>query len=392
MKYYFKGALYESEDFEGLDVNADDRVVEDSDSDYNYDDSPEDVEVVDSFTVSTKSVDPSIVVKKVNLKDKLFLNMINFIKVNLGDIPELENIIKIQLAIYNEIQELALSVSARYGREVGKSKEDVNSRNDISYRRVQVMYRFISYYLIKYDRDICEWYATILNQHLFNNDNAAKVIEGSYSSIDPDIMMKIRKIVEAEFNILGQTPSKFNDLVRAEFFNDSVALAQDLGKNAGVFENLTQLVSIYRDGIPVKNKDLGVLYVFVGADPYAKKISASIKMLNAEVNKVMKIQSLKNYYIERFKKSLTDMQLNQDIIDKRMNELKVGLTNGSISKLEDFNNLMSQAKSNTMSDPDKEKLGDRVVAMNKAYKLKLNKVKSGKVDKSKTPETKTENK
>lgn len=82
---------------------------------------------------------------------------------------------------------------------------------------------------------------------------------------------------------------------------------------------------------------------------------------------------------------MVNMNLTHDIINRHVKELEDGLRNGSINKLSDFNKLLSQYKQSTMSSGDAEKLGQRVNTMDKAYKLKLNKIKSDKTAKQSEP-------
>lgn len=372
MKFYFNGLLYESTDSADIDADYD----EDMPSFNKQDDGVEDISDM-QFEVKSRSTDPSIVVKKVNLRDKLFTNIISFIDMNLGKVPEINQIVELQHKIFDDMKELAFDASVRYNNALGKDKdaENINSKSDSTFRRVDVLYRFLSYYIIKYDKQITEWYSDLLNKNLFNNESNVKAIEGAYFGIDPDMMYNY---IGAEyFTLLDESASKFNNS-HPNMFDDASFQAQEVGKSAGLSNGLDDVVYLYSRGVPVKKKDGGNIYVLVGKTPLANDIVKSLKSINELVNNVVKVESFKKYYIEKFRRDITNMNLTHDIINKHVKDLEDGLRNGSINKLSDFNKLLSQYKQNTMSSGDAEKLGERVNSMDKAYKFKLDKIKSNK--------------
>lgn len=372
MKFYFNGLLYESTDSADIDADYD----EDMPSFNKQDDGVEDISDME-FEVKSRSTDPSIVVKKVNLRDKLFTNIISFIDMNLGKVPEINQIVELQHKIFDDMKELAFDASVRYNNALGKDKdaENINSKSDSTFRRVDVLYRFLSYYIIKYDKQITEWYSDLLNKNLFNNESNVKAIEGAYFGIDPDMMYNY---IGAEyFTLLDESASKFNNS-HPNMFDDASFQAQEVGKSAGLSNGLDDVVYLYSRGVPVKKKDGGNIYVLVGKTPLANDIVKSLKSINELVNNVVKVESFKKYYIEKFRRDMTNVNLTHDIINKHVKDLEDGLRNGSINKLSDFNKLLSQYKQNTMSSGDAEKLGERANSMDKAYKFKLDKIKSNK--------------
>ena len=374
MKFYYKGRMYEAVDSADIDEDYDtnDRSINQQDDGI--------VDISDmEFEVKTRSTDPSIVVKKVNLRDKLFTNIISFIDQNLGKLPEINRIVELQHKIFDDMKELAFDCSVRYNNALGRDKdaENINSKSDSTFRRVDVLYRFLSYYIIKYDKQITEWYSDILNKNLFNNESQVKSIENAYSGIYPDVMYSY--IGEEYFTLLDESDSKFNN-THSNMFDDANFQAQEVGKSAGLSNGLDDIVYLYTRGVPVKKKDGGTIYVIVGKTPLANDIVKSLKEINDIVNSVVKVESFKKYYIEKFRRDMTDMNLTHDIINKHVKDLKNGLRNGSINKLADFNKLISQVKQQTMSSGEAEKLGQRVNTMDKAYKFKLNKIKSDKKD------------
>lgn len=378
MKFYFNGQLYEATDYADIDADYDSDVP-------SNDQEGEITDISDmEFEVKSRSTDPSIVVKKVNLKDKLFTNILSFIELNLGKIPEMNKIVELQHKIFDDMKELAFDCSVRYNNAVGRDKdaENINSKSDSTFRRVDVLYRFISYYIIKYDKQITEWYSDILNKNLFNNESQVKSIEGAYSGIYPDALYDY--IGEDYFSLLNESDSKFNS-THTSMFDDASFQAQEVGKSAGLSNGLDDVVYLYSRGVPIKKKDGGNIYVLVGKTPLAKDIVDSLKKINDIVNSVVKVESFKKHYIEKFRRDMVNMNLTHDIINRHVKELEDGLRNGSINKLSDFNKLLSQYKQSTMSSGDAEKLGQRVNTMDKAYKLKLNKIKSDKTAKQSEP-------
>lgn len=378
MKFYFNGHVYEATDYADIDA--------DYDTDVNVNDQEGEITDISDmeFEVKSRSTDPSIVVKKVNLKDKLFTNILSFIELNLGKIPEMNKIVELQHKIFDDMKELAFDCSVRYNNAVGRDKdaENINSKSDSTFRRVDVLYRFISYYIIKYDKQITEWYSDILNKNLFNNESQVKNIEGAYSGIYPDALYSY--IGEDYFNLFDESDSKFNNTHTA-MFDDASFQAQEVGKSAGLSNGLDDVVHLYARGVPIKKKDGGNIYVLVGRTPLAKDIVESLKKINDVINSVVKVESFKKHYIEKFRRDMVNMNLTHDIINKHVKELENGLRNGSINKLSDFNKLLSQYKQSAMSSGDAEKLGQRVNTMDKAYKLKLNKIKSDKTTKQSEP-------
>lgn len=378
MKFYFNGHVYEATDYADIDA--------DYDTDVNSNDQEGEITDISDmeFEVKSRSTDPSIVVKKVNLKDKLFTNILSFIELNLGKIPEMNKIVELQHKIFDDMKELAFDCSVRYNNAVGRDKdaENINSKSDSTFRRVDVLYRFISYYIIKYDKQITEWYSDILNKNLFNNESQVKNIEGAYSGIYPDALYSY--IGEDYFNLFDESDSKFNNTHTA-MFDDASFQAQEVGKSAGLSNGLDDVVHLYTRGVPIKKKDGGNIYVLVGRTPLAKDIVESLKKINDVINSVVKVESFKKHYIEKFRRDMVNMNLTHDIINKHVKELENGLRNGSINKLSDFNKLLSQYKQSAMSSGDAEKLGQRVNTMDKAYKLKLNKIKSDKTTKQSEP-------
>lgn len=380
MRFYFNGLLYESTDSADIDADYD---QDDPSFDKQEDDGITDISDME-FEVKSRSTDPSIVVKKVNLRDKLFTNIISFIELNLGKVPEIQKIVELQHKIFDDMKELAFDASVRYNNALGKDKdaENINSKSDSTFRRVDVLYRFISYYIIKYDKQITEWYSDLLNKNLFNNESNVKTIEGAYSGIYPDVMYNY--IGEEYFTLLDDSESRFNS-THPNMFDDATFQAQEVGKSAGLSNGLDDIVYLYTRGVPVKKKDGGNIYVIVGKTPLANDIVKSLKSINEIVNSIVKVEAFKKHYIEKFRRDMVNMNLTHDIINKHVKDLENGLRNGSINKLSDFNKLLSQYKQQTMSSGDAEKLGQRANSMNKAYKLKLDKIKSPKTNNQPTP-------
>jgi hypothetical protein len=380
MRFYFNGLLYESTDSADIDADYD---QDDPSFDKQEDDGITDISDME-FEVKSRSTDPSIVVKKVNLRDKLFTNIISFIELNLGKVPEIQKIVELQHKIFDDMKELAFDASVRYNNALGKDKdaENINSKSDSTFRRVDVLYRFLSYYIIKYDKQITEWYSDLLNKNLFNNESNVKAIEGAYSGIYPDVMYNY--IGEEYFTLLDDSESRFNS-THPNMFDDATFQAQEVGKSAGLSNGLDDVVYLYTRGVPVKKKDGGNIYVIVGKTPLANDIVKSLKSINDIVNSIVKVEAFKKHYIEKFRRDMVNMNLTHDIINKHVKDLENGLRNGSINKLSDFNKLLSQYKQQTMSSGDAEKLGQRANSMNKAYKLKLDKIKSPKTNNQPTP-------
>ena len=140
MQVWFNGRLFENRE---------------QDADL-YEDTPPELpsDGVDKLgTVAVKKTDPTVVVKRINLRDKLYANIINFIQYNVGNIEELDSIKEYQGRIHDLFDLLADEVASEYNAQKGKSKENLKVRDDSTKRKVSTIYRFFAYYIIKYDKN-----------------------------------------------------------------------------------------------------------------------------------------------------------------------------------------------------------------------------------------------
>lgn len=373
MQVWFNGRLFENQE---------------QDSDL-YEDTPQEkpeANVDKIEQIAAKKVDPSVVVKRINLSDKLYANIINFIKYNIGDAEELNTIKEYQHRIHDLFDELASEVSEEYNSHKGKSKENSKVRDDAIKRKINTIYRFFSYYIIKYDKNIVEWMESLMKKGLFNDKSGVMAINGAYNNIDIDLVFQLdaSELIPENFYILDRD-GKFN-MNQPEFFKDSGNLIDSIGRSSGVFNSLPQLLTTFRRGIfeevriPGEDgkKETKTISVPVGNTVEIKQVIEIMTAIDALVNKMVSVEAIRNKFIQDYTQNLQKLNLDQEQIKTRLNAMREGIKNGQINTVEDFNKLQSQFKKYATSDKEKEDIGNRVARMATAYKYKIESVLNNK--------------
>lgn len=371
MRIWFNNRIFES-----IDQNLNSDPVDTGDESF------EPVEELDSEStdmeyVATRKLDPTIAIKRYNLKDKLYTNIIEFIKYNIGDTDELDVIRSYQSRIDDLFHELAEDVSSEYNSMKGKNKENSKVRDDSMKRKVLVMYRFFAYYIIKYDKSIVEWMESLVRAGLFNDKSQIKRIDGAYNNIDISNMFQLTQdqYNSENFNILDNNGAFNNTLT--DFFNDSGTLVDDIGGKSGVFTHgLSQLITFFKNGIsedirkPGEDKSSRI-EVPVGYSEAISGVIESMTAIDAMINKIIKVDSIRTKFINDYQMNLQKMNLTQEQIKQQVNTMKEGIKNGEINTVEDFNKLQLKHKQYSTSDKQKEELGNKAARMAKAYKYKI---------------------
>jgi len=367
MRIWFKNTLHENEE-EG---QAPDDL---------YDTTGDTSDEVENFEqLITKKVDPGIAVKRINLSDRLYANIIDFIKYNIGEVEQLGVIKEHQQRIHDLFDELAREVSSEYNAHKGKEKEKVNVREDSTLRKINSMYRFFAYYIIKYDKNIVEWMESLVRVGLFNDKSKIKTIDHSYSNIDLKLIFQLEpyELVPQSFYILHRD-SVFNKPLE-DFFQDSGDLVERLARGPGLFNDLSAMMTAFRSGIPaeyfVKTEDgkkvKKRVMVPVGNTTEAKQIMESMLAIEAAVNSVISVNAIREKYINDYKNNLTRMNMTQEQIANKMKIMRDSIAGGKINTVEDFNKLQSEYKKLASTDKEKDELGKRTARMATAYKYKI---------------------
>lgn len=366
MQVWFNGRLFENQDTE---------------SDM-YEDTPQESPIGDidkMEQIAAKKVDPSVVVKRINLRDKLYANVINFIRYNIGDSEDLDTIKEYQGRIYDLFDELADEVSDEYNANKGKSKENSKVRDDAIKRKINTIYRFFAYYIIKYDKNIVEWMESLMKKGLFNDKSGVLSINGAYNNIDIDNVFQLEpsELVPENFYILDKH-GEFNK-TQDDFFKDSGNLVDSIGRSSGVFNSLPQLLTTFRRGIIEEMKVVNgegkkttkTIAVPVGNTVEIKQVVEIMTAIDAIINKTINVESIRSKFINDYSQNLTRLNLNQEQIKERLNSLREGIKNGQINTVSDFNKIQNDFKKYASSEKEKEQFGDRTARMASAYKYKI---------------------
>jgi hypothetical protein len=368
MKIWFNGLIFENED-------PNSEIYDDS-----TDAPSEDGANVDQIV--TKKVDPEIAVKRVNLSDRLYANIIDFIRYNIGEVDQLNTIRENQKRIHDLFEELAHEVSSEYNAHKGREKEKVNVREDSTLRKINSMYRFFAYYVIKYDRQVVDWMEGLIRVGLFNDKSQIKTIDKSYSNIDLSLIFKLEpyELVPQSFYILHKD-TIFNKTLD-DFFKDSGDLVERLARGPGLFNDLSSMMVAFRSGITAEyyvkdeqgNKVKKRIAVPVGNTTETQQIIEAMLAIEAAVNSVINVDVIREKYVNDYKLSLQKLNLTQEQIAGQLKILRDEIKGGKINTVEDFNKIQNQYKKIASSDKEKEELGNRTSRMATAYKYKVESV------------------
>ena len=368
MKIWFNGLIFENED-------PNSEIYDDS-----TDAPSEDGANVDQIV--TKKVDPEIAVKRVNLSDRLYANIIDFIRYNIGEVDQLNTIRENQKRIHDLFEELAHEVSSEYNAHKGREKETVNVREDSTLRKINSMYRFFAYYVIKYDRQVVDWMEGLIRVGLFNDKSQIKTIDKSYSNIDLSLIFKLEpyELVPQSFYILHKD-TIFNKTLD-DFFKDSGDLVERLARGPGLFNDLSSMMVAFRSGITAEyyvkdeqgNKVKKRIAVPVGNTTETQQIIEAMLAIEAAVNSVINVDVIREKYVNDYKLSLQKLNLTQEQIAGQLKILRDEIKGGKINTVEDFNKIQNQYKKIASSDKEKEELGNRTSRMATAYKYKVESV------------------
>lgn len=366
MQVWFNGRLFENQE---------------QDADL-YEDTPPELpsDGVDKLgTVAVKKTDPTVVVKRINLRDKLYANIINFIQYNVGNIEELDSIKEYQGRIHDLFDLLADEVASEYNAQKGKSKENLKVRDDSTKRKVNTIYRFFAYYIIKYDKKIVEWMESLIKKGLFNDKSGVNAINGAYNNIDIKnvFQLEIAELTPEYFDILDND-GEFNKS-QSDFFKDSGALVDSLGRSSGVFNSLPQMMTTFRQGILEEIKVVDAegkkvskrIFVPIGNTVEMEQIMELMTMIDALINNAIKVESIRNHFVDNYAENLKKLNLNQEQIKAQIDALRTGIKNGQINTVEDFAKLQSNFKKYASTEKEKEELGNRTARMASAYKYKI---------------------
>lgn len=154
MQVWCNGILYEAETPVSTELNLDD-----------YEDAGSDQISLDPTT----KVDPNIIVTKVNLDNTVYETIISFIVNNTGNQQVADSIRKKQNEIHSTFDQLASYVADKYAVYSGKIVNDDKkhtSKENVTYRRIQAFERFFSYYIMKYNNKIVEYYENKIKSKL----------------------------------------------------------------------------------------------------------------------------------------------------------------------------------------------------------------------------------
>jgi hypothetical protein len=366
MQVWFNGRLFENQE---------------QDSDL-YEDTPQDLpsDGVDKLgTVKVKKTDPTVVVKRINLRDKLYANVISFIQYNIGNIEELDSIKEYQGRIHDLFDLLADEVASEYNANKGKSKENLKVRDDSTKRKVNTIYRFFAYYIIKYDKNIVEWMESLIKKGLFNDQSGINGLNGAYNNIDIKnvFQLEVAELTPEYFDILDNNGA-FNKN-QNDFFKDSGALVDSLGRSSGVFNTLPQMMTTFRLGIIEEYHEVNAegkkipkrIFVPIGNTVEMEQIMELMTMVDALINSAINVEAIRNHFIENYSNNLKKLNLNQEQIKEQIDALRTGIKNGQINTVEDFNKIQSNYKKYASTEKEKEELGNRTARMASAYKYKI---------------------
>lgn len=391
MKLLYKGSFFEADDEPIQDATpapAPDDSKYDSENNSGYlsgakdDEEDEEVETpVDAgfSTAISRKTDPNVVVKRLKLHDKLYANIIDFIVANIGDVDELDNIRKSQQRIHDLFAEVELDVASEYNLLRRTNKDKLNIRTDSTMRKVNSMYRFFAYYLIKYDRYIVEWMEGMIKAKLFNDKSDIKSLNGAYSNIDLDLIDDIptSELNAESFDILHRD-SVFNRTL-TNFFKDAGTLFDSLAGGAGLFNDMTAMMTAFKYGImteyKVPNEDgkevKQTKMIPIEKTSEINEVMQLMLSIAATINSIVTVEAIRTKYIADYKLKLEKMNLTQAQISQNLNELASAIRGGTINSVEDFGKLLAKFKAVTTSDKEKENLGKITADMAKAYKYKI---------------------
>lgn len=366
MQVWFKGRLFENQE---------------QDSDL-YEDTPPELpnDGVDKLgTVAVKKTDPTVVVKRINLRDKLYANIISFIQYNVGNIEELDSIKEYQGRIHDLFELLADEVASEYNAQKGKSKENLKVRDDATKRKVSAIYRFFAYYIIKYDKNIVEWMESLIKKGLFNDKSGVNALNGAYNNIDIKnvFQLEISELSPEYFDILDNNGA-FNKN-QGDFFKDSGSLVESLGRSSGLFNSLQQMMTTFRLGILEEHKVIDAegkkvpkrISVPIGNTVEMEQIMELMTMVDALINKAINVDAIRNNFINNYSENLKKLNLNQEQIKAQIEALRTGIKNGQINTVEDFAKIQNNYKRYASTEKEKEELGNRTARMASAYKYKI---------------------
>lgn len=382
MQVWYKGKLFESdstiepEEISSSGPMGDDYPVEEEDQD----------EAESDFSFieleKTRKLNPHIVVKGIAPSKVIYANIISFITDNIGDVDGVTVIREQILRIHALFDELAKDVSTEYNLNKSKDKEGkLSVREDSTMRKIASMYRFFSYYIVKYDLLITEWMDSMIRAKLFNESSDINKINNTYSNIDLSILLALddNRLNPTAFDILHKD-TVFNKTLDT-FFNDAGSVVEDLAKGPGLFTTLRVMMSAFKNGLIVEyyttvdgNRVKMSTTIDVGDTRIVSEIINSMNMIESTVNSIISVEAIRTKYIEQYKMNLTKMKLTQEEMSKQMQMLNDSIKNGTINTVDDFNKIQSNYKKNATTDKEKEELGNRTARMAKAYKYKVESV------------------
>jgi len=383
MKLLYKGSFFESDAEDSVDSNpTTSNTKKDSDDDtwggwlepYTP---PEDEEILN--TAISRKLDPKIAIKRVDLNDKLYANVIEFIITNIGNIDSLNSIREAQQKIHDLFTEIAIDVATEYNQLRRTGKEKLSIRNDSTLRKINAMYRFFAYYIMKYDRHIVEWMESQIKAKLFNDKSDIKSINNTYSNIDISIVedIPVSELNSASFDIL-ERDTLFNRSLQ-NFFADSDSLFDSLAGGPGLFNDLTSMMVAFKYGIVAEYKTANEAgkeikqqkMIPVSKTEEMTQLIETMMWIEASINSIITVESIREKYIKDYKMKLEKMDLTQEQITQNLNELSNAIKNGQINTVEDMNKLKSKFRDVSTSDKEKENLGKVSADMAKAYKYKI---------------------
>ena len=382
MQVWYKGKLFESdstiepEEISSSGPMGDDYPVEEEDQD----ESESDFSFIE--LEKTRKLNPHIVVKGIAPSKVIYANIISFITDNIGDVDGVTVIREQILRIHALFDELAKDVSTEYNLNKSKDKEGkLSVREDSTMRKIASMYRFFSYYIVKYDLLITEWMDSMIRAKLFNESSDINKINNTYSNIDLSILLALddNRLNPTAFDILHKD-TVFNKTLDT-FFNDAGSVVEDLAKGPGLFTTLRVMMSAFKNGLIVEyyttvdgNRVKMSTTIDVGDTRIVSEIINSMNMIESTVNSIISVEAIRTKYIEQYKMNLTKMKLTQEEMSKQMQMLNDSIKNGTINTVDDFNKIQSNYKKNATTDKEKEELGNRTARMAKAYKYKVESV------------------
>lgn len=362
MSIWFKKNLLESE--EDSEIFSNDPVSPDA---------------IPETPAAPHKVDPNVVVKRINLSDKLYANIIDFITYNIGNIDQITEIKEYQTKIHSLFDELAYEVSTEYNDAKGKGKTKINAREDSTLRKVNTIYRFFAYYIIKYDKQIVEWMDNLIKNGLFNDKSGIADINRSYNNIDIGFVFKLEpyELVPQNFYILNKDGA-FNKTL-SDFFSDSGDLVEHLARGPGLFNELSSMMVAFRTGISVDYNETAPdgkaikhkLSIPVGNTEEIKEVIALMTRIDAIINQIISVDAIRNKFISDYKANLEKLNINQNQISEKLKKMTDAIKDGKINSVDDFKKLQSDYKRFSSTEKEKQELGERSARMATAYKYKI---------------------